>query len=164
MNLAMPQREILTGAATMAVIALLLAMVFSSKGEAARRGYDVTARFEHADGIVPGSEVRLAGVSVGRIVGQSLDERYRAVVTMRLRPDLKLSDDTAASIRTDGLLGAKFVDLQPGAADATIPPDGEIAFTQDAMALQDLLEMIIAQAKSNRAAEAEPAIEPGAGR
>lgn len=142
--------ETLIGAAVLAAGALVMAMVYSGSGHRAAAGYDVSARFNRIDGIGPGSDVRLSGVSVGKVADEVLDERFGAVLTLRIRQGVPLTEDTAAAIHTDGLMGAKFIELQPGAADATIKPGGEITYTQDAVLLQDLLEMIIAQARAKR--------------
>ncbi len=145
-------RDTVTGGAVVIVGALLLAMAFAlgGKSEDASDGYDLAARFNRADGISVGSPVRLSGTLVGRVVGQKLDEQYRAVLTVRLRPDVKLTRDTAAVIYTDGLLGAKFVELKPGGEDEMLKPGQEIAYTQDAVVIEDLLDMIIQQARAKR--------------
>ena len=44
---------------------------------------------------------------------------------MRLAPEVQLPTDSAALIQTDGLLGAKFITLQPGADEANLKP-GEV--------------------------------------
>ncbi len=117
----------------------------------AASGYDVIARFNHAEGISIGSEVRFAGMPVGSVTGQKLDVHYRAVLTLRLSPSVELPDDSAALIETDGLLGAKFVALQPGSNESNLKPGDEISLTQDSMNLTDLLDLIIAQGKNARA-------------
>ncbi len=94
--------------------------------------------------------MRLSGIRVGRVVGQKLDDSYRAVITMRLTPELHLSTDTAAVIHTDGLLGAKYISLEPGGDEKRLPPGGEITYTQDSVVIEDLLETIISEAKIRR--------------
>jgi phospholipid/cholesterol/gamma-HCH transport system substrate-binding protein len=143
-------REALIGACVVLVGALVLAFSYGTTGRASIPGYDLVARFNKADGIGLGSDVRLAGVSVGKVVGQSLDDHFRAIVTMRMTPGVPVPTDSAALIHTDGLLGAKFIALQPGADETTLKPGEELHYTQDSMVLQDLLELIIAQAEAKR--------------
>ncbi|RAU21389.1 organic solvent ABC transporter substrate-binding protein [Paramagnetospirillum kuznetsovii] len=145
-------RDTVTGGAVVLVGALLLTLAFSIGGKATEStdGYTLKARFNRADGISIGSQVRLSGTVVGRVVEQSLDDRYRAVLTLRLRPDLQLASDTAAVIYTDGLLGAKFVELKLGGEDKLLKSGQEIQYTQDAVVIEDLLDMIIQQARSKR--------------
>lgn len=147
--------QILAGAAALCAGALAVAGLCAASGRAAQGGYEVSARFDRSDGIVVGSEVRLAGLRVGEVVGHSLDGRYRAVVAMRLRDGLGLSADTAAVIETDGLLGAKYVTLRPGGDEALLPPGGVIGVTQGSVLLEDLLEAIIAEAKARRGSFAD---------
>jgi phospholipid/cholesterol/gamma-HCH transport system substrate-binding protein len=144
------KRDITIGVGVMLASALVLGLSYAGAGRTSVPGYDVIAHFNHADGIGLGSDVRLSGVSVGKVVGQSLDERFRAVITMRLAPGVPVPTDSAALIQTDGLLGAKFISLQPGADETNLHAGEELRFTQDSMNLQELLELIIAQAESKR--------------
>lgn len=143
-------RDTIIGAVVILVAALLLGTIYSADGGAAGDGYRLVAKFNRADGIVVGTDVRLAGIQVGDVVGQSLDERFRAVIELNIAKNVALTADTAAIIRTDGLLGSKFIDLQPGADDEVLRPGGEIAFTQDSMVIEELLDMIIQQARVRR--------------
>lgn len=142
--------EILVGAFALLAGAALIGGLYVGGRQQATSGYPVTARFPRSDGIGVGSDVRLSGITVGKVVAQRLDENYRAVLTLRLDPRLHLTVDTAALIHTDGLLGPKYIALQPGGDERMIPPGGEIAYTQEAIVIEDLLASIIAQAKSRR--------------
>lgn len=141
--------EILTGAVTvLAGVAVVAALYLGKPGEPP--GVPMLASFQRADGVTVGTQVRLSGLVVGQVVGARLDERFRAIVHMRLQPGLQLSIDTAAAIHTDGLLGAKYIVLQPGGDDKLLQPGGLIRYTQDAVVMEDLLETIIAEAKQRR--------------
>jgi phospholipid/cholesterol/gamma-HCH transport system substrate-binding protein len=145
-------RDTVTGGAVVLVGALLLAISFAIAGRSDETGtgYQLNARFNHADGIGVGSTVRLSGTPVGKVVRQGLDDQYRAVLTFELRPDIQLSADTAAVIYSDGLLGAKFVELKPGGDDQMLKAGQEIQYTQDAVVLEDLMDLIIQQGRAKR--------------
>ena len=143
-------RDSLVGAAVFLVGALVLAFSYSAVGRHTVPGYDLVARFNRADGIGIGSDVRLSGVVVGKVVGQTLDDRFRAVVTMRLAPDIEVPDDSAALIQTDGLLGGKYLTLQPGASEVNLKPGETLRYSQDSMNVQELLELIVAQGDAKR--------------
>ncbi len=147
--------ELLIGTATIVLGTAIVMALYAAGAPGGDGGYPVHARFNRSDGITVGSDVRLSGLSVGEVVGHELDKHYRAVVRMRLDPNIELTSDTAAIIQTDGLLGAKYIALQPGGDDAMIVPGGEIIYTQDAVVLEDLLETIIAEAKLRRGQEQE---------
>jgi phospholipid/cholesterol/gamma-HCH transport system substrate-binding protein len=68
---------------------------------------------------------------------------YEAVITVSIRPDLHLPDDTVASIASEGLLGDKFLKLEPGHSKALIAEDGMIANTKNAQSLEDQVGRII---------------------
>jgi phospholipid/cholesterol/gamma-HCH transport system substrate-binding protein len=149
-------REALTGAVILAAGFVFLAVTYSSSGRKVAAGYDVTATFNKTDGLAENAAVRMSGLVVGKVSGYRLDENYRAVVTMHVRPGLAVPLDSAALIHTDGLLGAKYIELQPGGEDKLVKPGGAMLYTQDSVDIVDLLEKIVDQAKSKRAkAQAE---------
>jgi phospholipid/cholesterol/gamma-HCH transport system substrate-binding protein len=152
-------RDTIIGAIVVLVAVILFALVYAKEDRpkrGAEAGYLLSARFSRADGIAVGSDVRLSGVSIGKVVEQRLAPDYRAIVTIRIAANLKLTADTAAAIQTDGLLGAKYIELKPGGDDAVLQPGQEIAYTQDAMVLEDLVDMIIQQAKAKRGYAGKP--------
>lgn len=151
-------REMLVGAATVLALALVLAYSYGgTRLQPALGGYAVKATFNRADGLPLGADVLLAGVKVGSVIAQSLDAHYRAVVTLAIDADIKLPADTAAAIHTDGLFGEKFMVLDPGGEEDTLAPGDEITFTQDAMIVEELLDLIIAEGRAIRAAAGAPA-------
>lgn len=156
-------RDIVTGAVVVAVAAILLGLVYGKDpgaGGAGGNGYTLTATFNKADGVSVGTEVRVSGVPVGKVVEQSLDDRFRAVIRLDIATGVQVTADTGAAIRTDGLLGAKYIELQPGADESMLKPGDAIPFTQDAMVLEELLDMIIQQARAKRGYLDKPVPNP----
>lgn len=141
-------RNILVGAGVLlALIAGMVVVQINSAREKAE-GYPVTARFDKAEGVNLGAEVRLGGVAVGKVTQAKLDDNFRAVLTLRLADSVQLPSDSNAVVQTDSLLGAKFIALQPGGDDKNLKAGDEIAYTQGSLSLQDLLDMIISQGES----------------
>jgi len=70
---------------------------------------------------------------------------------LRIDNPVGLPKDSSASIHTDGLFGSKFVVLEPGAEEAVLKNGDEIIYTQDALVVSDLMELIISEGKSKRA-------------
>ena len=120
-------------------------------GKGAGASYTLNATFNRIDGLFPGDPVRLGGIRVGTGAKAELDRNYRARLTFRMDADVRLPEDTAAAIHTDGLFGSKFVVLLAGGEDATIKPGGAITHTQDALIVSELLELIIAEGRAARA-------------
>jgi phospholipid/cholesterol/gamma-HCH transport system substrate-binding protein len=101
--------------------------------------YEVSAQFSNVGGLKAGSPVLIAGVNVGRVESIALDDHFAAIVTLRVRQNLRLSTDTIASIRTSGLIGEKFLALAPGGEEDLIKPGGSIADTESAIDLESLI-------------------------
>ena len=96
-------------------------------------GYDLTARFDHIDGLTLGSDVKIAGVKVGSVTEQSIDPKtFQAIVGVRIDGAIKLPKDSSAEIVSDGLLGGKYLSLTPGGEDDNLKPGGRISITQSA--------------------------------
>ena len=148
------RRNIIIGGVVMLAVLAGTGFVYvDTARQKAKEGYPLIARFHKAEGVALGTDVRLSGVVVGKIVAQGLDDRYRAVITMQIEKSVKLPKDSAAAIQTDNLLGAKFINLQPGGDEQNLKPGEEIEFTQDSLAVSDLPDMIITQAENARGAK-----------
>jgi len=152
-------REIIIGAAS---ISMLIGAVFvinlrdSIGGVAGPQDFKVTAKFNKVDGLSRDSEVRLGGIRVGHVYRMALDDEFRAVITLNLDKSVSIPKDSSASIQTDGLFGAKFVVLEPGADPVDLKPDDQLVFTQDAVIVTDLLELIISEGRIARGQHTEP--------
>ncbi|MHC8493145.1 outer membrane lipid asymmetry maintenance protein MlaD [Thalassospira sp. SM2505] len=136
--------ETLAGAAVIAVAVGFAAYSYSRAGINTVEGYEIKASFNRIDGLVVGNDVRISGVTVGSVTAQELDpDTYMAVVKMSLRSDLSLPMDSSAKIASDGLLGGKFVALEPGGDIDMIQAGGEIEYTQGSVNLEDLIGQVI---------------------
>ena len=113
--------------------------------------YTVTARFDNIGGLKARAPVRSAGVTVGRVTGISLDPKsFQGVVTLSIERAYQFPKDTAAKILTSGLLGDQYVGLEPGGDDQNLASGDNIAQTQSAVVLENL----IGQFMTGKAAEA----------
>ncbi|MCQ8241692.1 outer membrane lipid asymmetry maintenance protein MlaD [Rhizosaccharibacter radicis] len=136
--------ELLTGFVVIAALVALAVSVLTGTGRKAEDGYRLSARFSHVDGLSLGSPVRLAGVDVGQVVAERVDPRsFQAEIAFSVRPEVKLPEDTAAIITSDSLLGGKYIALEPGGADKTLPPGGRVTLTQGSISLEQLLSKFI---------------------
>jgi phospholipid/cholesterol/gamma-HCH transport system substrate-binding protein len=102
--------------------------------------YELSAKFRKADGVTVGGDVRIAGVKVGTIREMALDpQSFQARVTVAIREDVRVPDDSAALIASDGLLGGSHVAIQPGGSEFMLEPGAEFAFTQGSVNFLDLV-------------------------
>ena len=146
-------KEILVGIGVLSALILVLAYVYGGRAvasEAASQEYRLFAAFNKVDGLVPGDTVRLGGIKIGTVESQKLGKNFRAVLTFRIDGDVLLPVDTSAAIHTDGLFGSKFVVFDPGGDEKNLKNGDEITFTQDAVIVCELLELIISQGKASR--------------
>jgi len=143
-------REIVIGAVTFVCLAVVLTLSYGGRDLAARAGGDqlIDARFNRVDGLVPGDAVHIGGIKVGTVSAMTLDDKYRAVITMKIADGIRLPTDTSAAIHTDGLFGSKFMVLEPGGEENYLKSGDEITYTQGAVIVSDLLELIISEGRS----------------
>lgn len=105
--------------------------------------YPVYARFEDSGGIQKGAVVEIAGVEVGQISDVKLDDRYRAIVKLAIRNDVKLQEDAIVSVKTKGLIGEKYIQISPGGSDRYVSPGGELFETESAIDIESLISEYI---------------------
>lgn len=146
--------ETLLGAIVAAVaIGFLTFAISRAGGGDSASGYALTARFDRIDGIASGSDVRLSGVKVGAVSGVAVDpETYLAKVDFTVARDVKIPDDSAARVTSDGLLGGAYLALEPGGSVDMLPPGGEVVNTQGSI---DLLTLFASFAQGGGGGSAE---------
>jgi phospholipid/cholesterol/gamma-HCH transport system substrate-binding protein len=114
-------------------------------------GYNLSAKFEQADGISLGSEIRIAGVKIGKVIGQSLDKSsYNALITMNINNDVQIPADSSAKIVSDGLLGNKYIAIAVGGDDDMLKNNGVITITQSSVNLETLIGKVIFDTDKNK--------------
>jgi phospholipid/cholesterol/gamma-HCH transport system substrate-binding protein len=136
--------ELLAGAVVIVVALGFLGYAVANTGRTVGSGYTLHAKFDRIDGLTVGSDVRVAGVKVGSIEAERLDpQNYRADVEFSVASDVKLPKDTAAVITSDGLLGGKYLALEPGGDEAMVAPGGTLTLTQSSISIEQLLGKFI---------------------
>jgi phospholipid/cholesterol/gamma-HCH transport system substrate-binding protein len=103
--------------------------------------YTVSARFTNVADLKGRAPVKIGGVMVGMIDSIELDPvTFEAVVSMRI--DRRFSDipaDTSASILTSGVLGDRYIGLEPGGSFEVLQEGDELFITQSAVVLEQLI-------------------------
>ena len=136
--------ELAVGVFLLLAFATLLVLAFAStngKLGFGSGGYKLTAKFGNVAELRVHAPVKIGGVAVGEVSKVTLDPKtYSAVVTLTLDPPYKdLPADTNAKILTAGLLGERYVGLDPGGDPETLPSGGELIYTQSAVVLEELI-------------------------
>jgi phospholipid/cholesterol/gamma-HCH transport system substrate-binding protein len=90
------------------------------------QGYRINVSFPDAQDLATQSDVRIAGVNVGKVVSTRLDPQgNRTLATLQLQTKYEpIRQDTHAILRTKTILGETYVQLIPGSPNARPIPDG----------------------------------------
>lgn len=79
-------------------------------------GYELTVYFDNAAGIDPKTPVQIAGIDVGKVRSIKLDG-MRAKVTLFIKSGVKIPSDSKIAVKSQGVLGDKYIELKPGTAE-----------------------------------------------
>ena len=162
--------EFLVGLLVLAGLAGMLVLAVIGSGRRSEDGYRLTAQFSHIDGLSIGSDVRLAGVTIGQVVAETVDPKsYQAKITFTVRQGIQLPTDSSAVVTSDSLLGGKYLALEPGGSESILKPGARVDLTQGSISLEQLLSKFIfsvtdamsAQKSKTAAPFAAPAPAPG---
>ena len=118
---------------------LFLWLSFGGKVPFNPQGYEVRVSFTNAGELATQADVRIAGVSVGKVISKSLDPQgNRTIATLQLENQYApLRKDAKAILRTKTIIGETYVEITPGSSHAPpIPDGGLLARTQVANAVQ----------------------------
>jgi phospholipid/cholesterol/gamma-HCH transport system substrate-binding protein len=163
MNLSARTIETLTGLAVAVTAAIFLVYALRTTGSASisGSGYRLTAEFENIEGVNVGTDVRLAGIKIGSVVDQKLNpESYQAQISMVIDTAISLSEDTTAKITSEGLLGGKFVSLEPGGSDVKLADGAMISYTQSAVDIWSLISQAMFDRAGTKPTAETPAEQP----
>jgi phospholipid/cholesterol/gamma-HCH transport system substrate-binding protein len=103
------------------------------------KSYTLSAEFENISGIKTGSEVQIAGVTVGSVIGLHLNEYDRAVALFRLNQNITIPKDSIASVKSQGIIGDKLIRILPGGDSEHYQPGETIMDTESAIDLESLI-------------------------
>jgi virulence factor Mce-like protein len=101
---------------------------------------EYTVRFESVSGLSPGARVLIAGVEVGQVREIRL-EGGRAKLRLSLPREIELREDAVAILRTQGLLGERYVEIQPGRS-GVLAPGSEIPHSLILIDLDRFLDQV----------------------
>jgi len=124
-----------------------VAVLLHHRAAPGRIGDDIVGvcLLEFGDGLLGevACAVEIAGVEVGRVDSITLDKDYQARVRMTIRPEVKLQEDSIASIKTKGLIGERYIRISPGGSDRIIAPNGRIKEVAPPVDFEELLSKYI---------------------
>ncbi len=104
--------------------------------------YNISTVFPSAVGLKPNTGVEVAGIQVGKVARIDLYDNNQARVTMAIQEGILLPMDTAAFIKSSGILGDKYVELVPGASADKMQPGDQIATARAASDVSDVMQQL----------------------
>lgn len=103
------------------------------------KNYTITAQFDNIAGVKKGASVQAAGVVVGQVSKIWLDKAGVANVSLQLSKDVALSVDSMASVKSQGLIGDKFISLSFGGDDELFDDGGILTDTESSVDIESLI-------------------------
>ncbi|MFU8818965.1 MAG: MlaD family protein, partial [Desulfurivibrio sp.] len=79
----------------------------------------------------------------GRVARIELGQRQRALVTMSIDRAVELTDDAIASVKTQGIIGEKYISITPGGSDLVLADGDWLMETESALDLEELVSKYI---------------------
>ena len=139
-----PRLEFAVGAFLVLALASLLVLAIASTNKKFGFGsssYELTANFTNLGQLRAQAPVKIGGVVIGQVSAIELNPTtFESVVTLSINNQFnELPADTSAGIFTSGLLGENYIGLSPGGDPEVLKPGEQIAFTQPAV---DLLQLV----------------------
>jgi phospholipid/cholesterol/gamma-HCH transport system substrate-binding protein len=103
-------------------------------------GSSFFARFTSVSGLRVGSPVEIFGIEVGKVERLTMDqEKQVAVVELKVKQGVKIYKDAIASIKTAGLIGDKYLQIDPGGAEGLLQPGDTILETTSPVDIEELI-------------------------
>lgn len=102
------------------------------------------ARFENVQGLVPGNNVRFAGIEVGTVKRLHIlnDTLIEVVMTVDKKMKQYIRNNAVVSIGTDGLMGNKVINITPIPAPASLVQEGDVLISRKSMDTDDMLRTL----------------------
>ncbi|MGA7278047.1 MAG: outer membrane lipid asymmetry maintenance protein MlaD [Desulfocapsaceae bacterium] len=101
--------------------------------------YTIEAEFENVSGVKKGAPVQVAGVVVGEVEAIKLNEDRYAQITLRVDKDLKIPLDSIVSVKSQGIIGDKYIQISLGGDPENFAPDEIIVDTESAVDIESLI-------------------------
>jgi phospholipid/cholesterol/gamma-HCH transport system substrate-binding protein len=127
---------LVAGLAAFAWLAVQLGEVSWLKGGGT---YTLYAAFDNIAGIRAGSDVQIAGVPVGSVAELRLNKEGRAVAAFKLNKGVNVPKDSIASVKSQGIIGDKFIRILPGGDMENYQAGETIVDTESALDIESLI-------------------------
>lgn len=120
--------------------------------ELGKETYTISARFTNIGDLRDRAPVKIGGVTVGMVESVELDPvTFEAIVHMKVSSRFnEIPSDTGASVFTSGVLGDRYIGLEPGGAPDMLTDGDELFITQSALVLEQIIGKYLFNAGSDK--------------
>ena len=101
--------------------------------------YMLSAEFNNVSGVKTGADVQIAGVTVGKVRQLNLNKENMAVVEMQIDRGVKVPVDSIASVKSQGIIGDKYIQISLGGDEALYKLGETIVDTESSVDLESLI-------------------------
>jgi phospholipid/cholesterol/gamma-HCH transport system substrate-binding protein len=106
--------------------------------------YRLNAEFQNVAGLNDGAEVRVGGIAEGTIkrieLPRRVNEKVRVVMDMKNAPREVVKTDSVAAIKSEGLVGDKYVEVSFGSDQAAKVKSGDSIQSEPPLQISDLIK------------------------
>ena len=103
------------------------------------RSYMLNAEFNNVSGVKVGADVQIAGVTVGKVRDLRLSKDQMAVVSMQLDKDVVVPVDSIASVKSQGIIGDKYIQISLGGDESVYKPEETVVDTESSVDIESLI-------------------------
>ena len=101
--------------------------------------YIIKAEFDNVAGVKKGASVQIAGVVVGEVVEIALGEHEVALLSLKIDNKLKVPADSMASVKSQGIIGDKYIQLSLGGDETYFKPGEILRETESSVDIESLI-------------------------
>ncbi len=101
--------------------------------------YVINAAFNNISGVKAGADVQIAGVTVGKVRQLNLSKENQAMVGMQINREVAIPMDSIASVKSQGIIGDKYIQITLGGDESLYKPGETIVDTESAVDLESLI-------------------------
>ena len=96
----------------------LIKLITVNSNDSSEKYYDLNAKFLKVGGLIVGNDVKMSGVKIGVVNRVYLDDDFLANVEFKVFSNIKIPQESAVAISSDGILGNKYLSVIPQNRDS----------------------------------------------
>jgi len=122
------------------IILALMIFAVSDIQSLFKKKKEIKVLFQYSDGIEKNAPVRYSGIKIGKVTNIRMAPEFgdKVELTLSIYRDAIIKEDTRAAIKTQGLVGDKYVELSGGSPQMPVLEPGKLLIGEESFKLEDL--------------------------